>query len=132
MEAHESQAKPFTIWPLLTDSENPRQVEIRLHSLSDDDGLVERIHIRLAEQPGRLPNLGRDIPLLDPTVTVEKEGWDDLATASRCTRVDVELIAPMSYSRNGVFYPLPDPILVHRQLETRWNDYAPRQLLSPA
>lgn len=128
MEAHESQSKPFSAWPLLTDDENPRGVEITLHSLVDDESLIERVQVRLKGQYGRVPNLGRDLPLVEPDLTVEMESWDDLGTAVGRENADVRLMAPMSYSRSGIHYPLPDPILVHRQLETRWNEFAPSHL----
>lgn len=125
VEAHEQQAKPFAIWPLIVDDANEGIVEITIQSLVDDPLIVERVSARLNGHEGRKANLGKDTPLHDAMLNISEVLWDELAAMPPASFVEVELLSPMTYSRSGISYPLPDPILVHRQLTTRWNQYAP-------
>lgn len=125
VEAHEQQAKPFTIWPLIVSDDNDGIVEITIQSLVDDPRIVERVSARLNGHEGRKPNLGKNTPLHNAILEVTELPWNDLASVSAASSVQVELLSPMTYSRSGISYPLPDPILVHRQLATRWNQHAP-------
>ena len=125
VEAHEQQAKPFAIWPLIVDDADEGIVEITIQSLVDDPLIVERVSARLNGHEGRKANLGKDTPLHDAMLNISEVLWDELATMPPASSVEVELLSPMTYSRSGISYPLPDPILVHRQLTTRWNQYAP-------
>jgi CRISPR-associated endoribonuclease Cas6 len=125
VEAHEQQAKPFAIWPLIVDDADEGIVEITIQSLVDDPLVVERVSARLNGHEGRKANLGKDTPLHNAMLNISEVLWDELAAMPPASSVEVELLSPMTYSRSGVSYPLPDPILVHRQLTTRWNQYAP-------
>jgi CRISPR-associated endoribonuclease Cas6 len=125
VEAHEQQAKPFAIWPLIVDDADEGIVEITIQSLVDDPLIVERVSARLNGHEGRRANLGKDTPLHDAMLNISEVLWDELAAMPPASSVEVELLSPMTYSRSGISYPLPDPILVHRQLTTRWNQYAP-------
>lgn len=125
VEAHEQQAKPFAIWPLIVDDADEGIVEITIQSLVDDPLIVERVSARLNGHEGRKANLGKDTPLHDAMLNISEVLWDELAAMPPASSVEVELLSPMTYSRSGISYPLPDPILVHRQLATRWNQYAP-------
>jgi CRISPR-associated endoribonuclease Cas6 len=125
VEAHEQQAKPFAIWPLIVDDADEGIVEITIQSLVDDPLVVERVSARLNGHEGRKANLGKDAPLHDAMLNISEVLWDELAAMPPASSVEVELLSPMTYSRSGASYPLPDPILVHRQLTTRWNQYAP-------
>lgn len=125
VEAHEQQAKPFAIWPLIVDDADEGIVEITIQSLVDDPLIVERVSARLNGHEGRKANLGKDTPLHDAMLNISEVLWDELAAMPPASSVEVELLSPMTYSRSGISYPLPDPILVHRQLTTRWNQYAP-------
>ena len=125
VEAHEQQAKPFAIWPLIVDDADEGIVEITIQSLVDDPLIVERVSARLNGHEGRRANLGKDTPWHDAMLNISEVLWDELAAMPPASSVEVELLSPMTYSRSGISYPLPDPILVHRQLTTRWNQYAP-------
>lgn len=125
VEAHEQQAKPFAIWPLIVDDADEGIVEITIQSLVDDPLIVERVSARLNGHEGRKANLGKDTPLHDAMLNISEVLWDELAAMPPASSVEIELLSPMTYSRSGISYPLPDPILVHRQLTTRWNQYAP-------
>lgn len=129
IEAHEQQAKPFTIWPLIVTDADEGTVEITIHSLVDSPLVVERISARLNGHEGRKPNLGKDAPLHNAMLDVSELMWEELAAMPPASSADVELLSPMTYSRSGISYPLPDPILVHRQLATRWNLYAPEDFM---
>ncbi|MGW5440568.1 CRISPR system precrRNA processing endoribonuclease RAMP protein Cas6 [Nocardia asteroides] len=49
-----------------------------------------------------------------------------LATALDPVRsVEFTVTSPMYFSRNGRDHPLPDPVLIVRNLITRWNHHAP-------
>ena len=132
VEAHEQQAKPFAIWPLIIADADEGLVEITIQSLVDDPLLVERVSSRLNGHEGRKANLGKDTPLHHAMLDVSELPWDKLAAMPPASSVEVELLSPMTYSRSGMSYPLPDPILVHRQLATRWNQYAPDDFMQIA
>lgn len=125
VEAHEQQTKPFTAWPLLLDSDDDRQIEIKIHSLVDDPLVEDQIRTRLHGFNGKKPNLGKSRPLSNADVSVEYTAWESMSLLPPKSSVDVELLSPMFYSRSGNAYPLPDPVLVHRQLALRWNEFVP-------
>lgn len=124
-EAHDQQNKTFTIWPLLLDEDDDRKVEITIHSLTDNPLIEDQIHVRMIGYNNKKPNLGPRLPLQHNTITMEMHTWSELLATAPQSSVSVELLSPMFYSRSGEAYPLPDPILVHRQLARRWNECVP-------
>jgi CRISPR-associated endoribonuclease Cas6 len=124
-EAHDQQVKSFSIWPLLVDEEDDRQVDITIHSLVDNPLLEDQLRARLAGHHGKKANLGPDLPIQNTSVEITVMPWETLSMSAPKSSVNVELLSPMFYSRSGVSYPLPDPILVHRQLALRWSEFAP-------
>ncbi|MEW1734431.1 CRISPR system precrRNA processing endoribonuclease RAMP protein Cas6 [Nocardia beijingensis] len=42
--------------------------------------------------------------------------------------VEFTITSPMYFSRNGRDHPLPDPVLITRNLITRWNHHAPAHI----
>ena len=123
-EAHDQQAKSFTSWPLLL-GDGPRDVEIRLHSLKDDATISERLVMRLDGTGAKVANLQRDLPLVRPVVAWEIQTWQEMAECAPASIAAITCVSPFYYSRNGTTYALPDPVLVHRQLVTRWNTFVP-------
>ena len=122
-EAHSRQDKPFTVWPLLSGRDDD-EVVVVIHSLVDEM-FDSRVHTRLEGSGSKRPNLGVDLGFVDYDLTVTSVTWDALADSPAVEGVDIETLSPFSYSRNGGHVVLPDPILVHRQLAVRWNDFVP-------
>lgn len=118
--AHELQVKPFAIWPLMTEGEH---FIIRLAVLIDDVAMVRRISGRLKATP----HLGEDIPLAIEGCTIDTQSFEDLSRSIPRSQILVDCVSPVVYSRNGKYYALPDPHLVHRGLVMRWNEFAPKQ-----
>lgn len=123
-DAHSEQIKSFSVRPLEHDGEF---WYAHLHILDDDLRLDDRITDRL----GRSPHLGRDLPLLNPSTRVLHSPYGSLANTAIRTTARIEFASPTTFSRNGRYYALPDPMLVHRQLVKKWNDFAPSELELP-
>lgn len=119
--AHTRQDKDFAVWPLLEDD---GRVVFRLHALSDEDAIAERVRSRVVVTP----HLGPDLPLLDPSLDVQRVTFEQLASRDPVTSVRVEFVSPTMFSRNGRNYALPDPVVVHQHLVRRWNLFAPEPL----
>ncbi|HEX2417995.1 MAG TPA: CRISPR system precrRNA processing endoribonuclease RAMP protein Cas6 [Micromonosporaceae bacterium] len=88
--------------------------------------------LRDAAPPG-LPNTvdlgGRVLPVLRHTT--RPVSYAELAQTPATRRVEIEVLTPLYFSRNGRDHPLPDPLLVVQSLTQRWNAHAPEPLAIP-
>lgn len=119
-ESHAEQDKSFTAQPPVIDRESGR-AQLVFASLDDDLAVVDRVERRLLPRDGKGPNLGRGVPLSDARVRVSGTSWIELVASPGVTRVSVETVSPVTFSRSGVSYPLPDPRLMMSQMIRRWN-----------
>jgi len=58
----------------------------------------------------------------------EESPFARLASGKPVRRAGVRVLTPMFFSRNGRDLPLPDPVLIARNLANRWNTHAPAEL----
>ncbi|MER7077273.1 CRISPR-associated endoribonuclease Cas6 [Saccharopolyspora kobensis] len=108
---HQRQYKPFAVGPLY-----------------DIDGSTRWRLGWLAEQPP--PQLPDRIRLGDVDCDVRAAHFDNtsyarLADSKPARHAQLQVVSPMYFSRNGRDHPLPDPVLIVRNLAQRWNAHAP-------
>jgi CRISPR-associated endoribonuclease Cas6 len=127
-DAHEHSDKNFSVMPLMTDDEvgalvghQPDTIAIEICQLDDDPSAAERLQFKLDERP----NLGLDHPLRCVELNTSTQTFAQLARGTPAHAADVEFLSPTHFSRSGLRYCLPDPMLVHRSLTRRWNSALP-------
>ncbi|MFC7343252.1 CRISPR system precrRNA processing endoribonuclease RAMP protein Cas6 [Saccharopolyspora griseoalba] len=111
---HRRQHKPFAAGPL-------RDTE---------DGTRWRIGWLGEEHPPQVPETVRFGDVSCPVRGVQHEGtgYAGLAQAKPAAHAQIETLSPLYFSRNGRDHPLPDPVLIVRNLTQRWNVHAPADL----
>lgn len=61
-------------------------------------------------------------------VRVVERSFADLAAGPPVGSVELDVISPLYFSREGRDHPLPDPVLIVQSLLRRWNAFAPPEL----
>jgi CRISPR-associated endoribonuclease Cas6 len=111
--AHRAQEKPWAAWPVDVEQDDGR-ARWSLHWLRDDCAApTDRLGVGSRV---RLGGRGFTLRSVSPAMT----GYAALADRV-ASRADMWFQSPTYFSRNGRFYPLPDPVLVFRGLAARWN-----------
>jgi len=123
-EAHQNQEKTFSIQPPVF-MDHGRTVELHLNSLVDDLNIVDRLQERLLGIKGQTANLGQAYPLQDSAIDCSGESWDDFRLLTPARTVSIETVSPITFSRNGDSFNLPDAKVVHSQLLRKWKAVAP-------
>ena len=124
IEAHQNQEKTFSIQPPVF-MDQGRTVELHLNSLIDDYNIIGQVQDRCRGVNGQTPNLGPAFPLQISAIISSGESWDDLEALVPSRTVTIETLSPISFSRNGDSFNLPDPKVVHSQLIRKWKAVAP-------
>jgi len=128
-EAHQNQEKTFSIQPPVF-MDHGRTVELHLNSLVDDLNIVDRLQERLLGIKGQTANLGQAYPLQDSAIYRIEESWDDFRLLTPARTVSIETVSPITFSRNGDSFNLPDAKVVHSQLIRKWKAVAPESSAS--
>lgn len=128
-EAHQNQQKTFSIQPPVF-MDQGRTVELHLNSLIDDLNIVHRLQERLLGIKGQTANLGQAYPLQNSAIDCSGESWDEFAELAPSRNVTIETLSPISFSRNGDSFNLPDAKIVHSQLIRKWRAVAPERSAS--
>ncbi|MEV0359417.1 CRISPR system precrRNA processing endoribonuclease RAMP protein Cas6 [Nocardia sp. NPDC050697] len=109
---HTAQLKPFATTPLHTDT--PGTAIWQLGWLPDHTPPTPPTAVHFGDTT---------CPVLDHHHT--HHTYLQLATTAPVRTVELTITSPMYFSRNGRDHPLPDPVLITRNLITRWNYHAP-------
>ncbi|MBF6294629.1 MULTISPECIES: CRISPR system precrRNA processing endoribonuclease RAMP protein Cas6 [Nocardia] len=117
---------------LLEQPDSDHTAQIKHFSTTPLVGTPHGSHWRLGwlpdTPPPTLPTTitfgGTDCTILDHHHT--HHTYLQLATTPAPVRaVEFDITSPMYFSRNGRDHPLPDPVLILRNLITRWNHHTP-------
>jgi CRISPR-associated endoribonuclease Cas6 len=110
---HNAPEKPWAVWPVDVEA-GQRRASWKLHWLRDDNSApTGRMDVGARV---RLGNRRFTLHRVCPTMTQYAALADRTAT-----RADLWFQSPTYFSRNGRFYPLPDPVLLFRGLAAKWN-----------
>ncbi|MBA2324201.1 MAG: CRISPR system precrRNA processing endoribonuclease RAMP protein Cas6 [Pseudonocardiales bacterium] len=114
---HDSNHKPFSVWPLIGDGPMARW---RLGWLSAVSPTVSFGPVTFGSTSHRVVRH-----------RTEQISFADLARTPPRRRARVEAVSPLYFSRNGRDHPLPDPVLITRSALDRWDRHAPPALVVP-
>ena len=118
-------AKPFTVSPLFIEQD---WASFRVTLLQDS--LFDHLETGMQKRPW-VNVLGDDMPISGP-LSVAATTYPLLASdASPANRFILRFRTPVSFRRNNMDYPLPEPELVFDSYRRRWNEFGPEPLRIP-
>ena len=121
-KAHDTEGmKAFTLSSLSVISEHDAAFRITLL----DDSLLAPLEKGITPEV----NITGSLLAFSKPYVVQSSSYLQLAQqASSASAVCLQFQSPTSFSRQGMHYPLPDPVLVFTSYRSRWNAFAPEPL----
>ncbi|SNZ14035.1 CRISPR system precrRNA processing endoribonuclease RAMP protein Cas6 [Hydrogenobacter hydrogenophilus] len=122
---HDLKKKPFSLWILSADSQS---LELRLGVL--DDELIPIIFYEYYTQEKDLYLRSAKVMTIKPYGIKQEKArtYEELLNTKPLKNICLEFLKPTSFRRYRWDYILPNPVLIFKNLLTRWNSFSKHQL----